>query len=615
MSFLSIYARVLRQLAPERWLAIVLALANVAVAGLQFLEPVLFGRVVDTLTGAAGRPADAVWSDAMRILGLWIAVGIGGVVANILVSLYADRMAHRNRLAAMARYFEHVLSLPFAFHNAQHSGRLLKIMLQGVDNLFGLWLSFFREHLATAVALFVMLPLSLFMNWRLGLLLIALILFFAVTNAWIVARTDRLQQEAEEYHSQLAGQAGDALGNVHLIQSFVRLSHESRMLHETIRGLLSVQFPVLNWWALLSVLTRAAATVTVLAIFMMGTWLHLKGSATVGEIVSFMGFATMLIGRMEQASSFVARAFFQMPALGDFFNVLETESTIRDRLGAQELGRVSGAVEFDNISFSYDGRRPALQDFSLKVAPGTTVALVGPTGAGKSTSMALLHRMWDPQSGAIRIDGVDIRDVTLASLRRNIGVVFQDNTLFYRSIADNLRVGKQDATDAELIEAAKMAEAHEFIERQSDGYNTRVGERGITLSGGERQRLSIARALLKDPPILILDEATSALDAVTEAKIQRALKTLMAGRTTFVIAHRLSTIRDADLIVVFDRGRAVEIGSYDALLAQGGAFAALVNTQQAGLLQGTEIRRFLDDPATGDQPGSAGVPPASPAKA
>ncbi|MCW5746582.1 MAG: glucan ABC transporter ATP-binding protein/ permease [Alphaproteobacteria bacterium] len=600
MGFIAIYARVLGQLKPERWLAIVLALANVAVAGLQFLEPVLFGRVVDVLSGAAGRPPADVWADAIGILGLWVVVGIGGVIANILVSLYADRMAHRNRLAAMARYFEHVLSLPFAFHNAQHSGRLLKIMLQGVDNLFGLWLSFFREHLATAVALFVMLPLSLLMNWRLGLLLIALIVFFAVANAWIVARTDNMQRQAEEYHSQLAGQAGDALGNVQLIQSFVRLSHEARMLHETIRSLLAVQFPVLNWWALLSVLTHAAATITVLGIFMLGTWLHLAGRASVGEIVSFMGFATLLIGRMEQASSFFARMFFQTPALADFFNVLETESTIRDKLGAQPLGRVRGAVEFDKVSFSYDGRRAALQDFSLRVDAGSTVALVGPTGAGKSTSMALLHRMWDPQSGAIRIDGVDIRDVTLESLRRNIGVVFQDNTMFYRSIADNLRVGRQDASDAELAEAARLAEAHDFIERLSDGYNTQVGERGVTLSGGERQRLSIARALLKNPPILILDEATSALDAVTEAKIQRALKSLMAGRTTFVIAHRLSTIRDADLVVVFDRGRAVETGSYGELLARGGTFAKLVATQQAGLLPGTGVRPYLDDPVAGE---------------
>ena len=613
MSFIAIYGRVLGLLRPEFGLALTLALANIAVAGLQFLEPVLFGRVVDTLTGAAGRPKDDVWNDALSLLGIWIAIGIGGILANIVVSLYADRMAHRNRLAAMARYFEHVLALPFAFHNAQHSGRLLKIMLQGVDNLFGLWLMFFRELLATFVAIFVMLPLSLFMNWRLALLLIGLIAFFAIANAWIVSRTDNLQREVEDFHSKLAGRAGDALGNVHLIQSFVRLSTETRMLHETIRELLSVQFPVLNWWALLSVLTRAAATVTTLAIFTLGTWLHLNGQASVGEIVSFMGFAAMLIGRMEQASSFVARMFFQMPALADFFTVLETESTVRDKPGAIALPRVQGAVEFSDVTFSYDGRRTALKDFSLKVKPGMTVALVGPTGAGKSTSMALLHRMWDPQAGSIRVDGVDIRDATLESLRRNVGVVFQDNTMFYRTLAENLRVGKQDATDAELVEAAKLAEAHEFIERQSDGYNTQVGERGATLSGGERQRISIARALLKNPPILILDEATSALDAVTEAKIQSALKTLMKGRTTFIIAHRLSTISDADLVVVFEQGEAVEIGGYQELLEKNGAFARLVATQQGGTLTGTAVRQYMGDPGAPEpDPDAAELPRAQP---
>jgi len=217
------------------------------------------------------------------------------------------------------------------------------------------------------------------------------------------------------------------------------------------------------------------------------------------------------------------------------------------------------------------------------------VAMVGPTGAGKSTSLSLLHRLWDPQSGSIRIDGVDYREFTLESLRRNIGVVFQDNTMFYRTIAENLRVGKPDATDAELQEAAELAEAHEFIAAQKDGYGTQVGERGATLSGGERQRLSIARALLKNPPILILDEATSALDVVTEAKIQRALKRLMKDRTTFVIAHRLSTIRDADIVVVFEKGEAVEIGGFDELAARGGAFTRLVATQAGAA-------RLLEEP-------------------
>ena len=220
-----------------------------------------------------------------------------------------------------------------------------------------------------------------------------------------------------------------------------------------------------------------------------------------------------------------------------------------------------------------------MSDLTFSVKAGTTVALVGTTGAGKSTAMALLHRLADPQDGVIRIDGADIRDVTLNSLRHNIGVVFQDSTMFYRTIAENLRVGRPEATDAELVEAAKLAEAHDFILRQPKGYDTALGERGITLSGGERQRIAIARALLKDPPILILDEATSALDAATESRVQKALKVLMKGRTTFIIAHRLSTVREADVILVFRGGRIVERGGYRELIARDGIFAELVRMQ------------------------------------
>jgi ATP-binding cassette, subfamily B, beta-glucan exporter len=581
VEFLRVYRRVIGLLRAERGLAVTLALANVAVAALQFYEPVLFGKVVDLLTTAKDKPPELLWGKARELLALWAIVGLAGIAANIVVSLQADRMAHRRRLGAMASFLEHVLVLPFAFHNTQHSGRLLKIMLTGVDHLFGIWLSFFRENLATFVALFVMLPLSMLMNWRLGLLLIVLILFFAAANVFVVSRTDRLQHEVEDFHSQLASRAGDALGNIHLIQSFVRLRAEAGEMHRIMRETLAAQFPVLNWWALLSVMTRVASTITVIMIFVLGTWLYTRGEASIGEIVSFMGFATMLIGRMNHASGFVMSIFFQMPALADFFHVLDTQSTVPDKPDGLELGHARGDVEFEGVGFSYGGKQAALADFSLKVPAGTKVAFVGPTGAGKSTTLALLHRMWDPQSGIIRLDGIDHRDIKLESLRRNIGVVFQDSTMFYRSIADNLRIGKPDATQAELEEAAKLAEAHDFIVRQRHGYETLVGERGMTLSGGERQRLAIARALLKDPPILILDEATSALDSVTEARIQKALKFLMQGRTTFVIAHRLSTIRDADLVVVFEHGRVAEQGSYQELVAKGGSFACLVATQLA----------------------------------
>jgi len=257
---------------------------------------------------------------------------------------------------------------------------------------------------------------------------------------------------------------------------------------------------------------------------------------------------------------------------------------VKDRKNAVTLKNVRGEVAFERVTFSYDGKAPAVEDLTFKVEPGETIALVGSTGAGKSTAMALLYRVYDPQSGKISIDGRDIRSVKLASLRRNVGVIFQEPLLFNRSIAENLRVGNPDATDEAILDACRRAEALDFIERHgdglnADGLNANVGERGRMLSGGERQRLSIARALLKDPPILILDEATSALDAATEAKVTAALAEVMMGRTTFVIAHRLATVRNATRVLVFDRGRIVESGSFDELVAKGGIFARLAEAQ------------------------------------
>jgi ATP-binding cassette, subfamily B, beta-glucan exporter len=294
-----------------------------------------------------------------------------------------------------------------------------------------------------------------------------------------------------------------------------------------------------------------------------------------------MGLAALLIGRLESAVAFVASLFFKMPALEDFFAVLDAKSSVPDRPDVRTLWAPRGEVVFEDVSFAYPNSAPVVRDVSFVAKPGTSVALVGHTGAGKSTAMMLLQRLWDPTVGRITIDGQDLRDVSLESLRASIGVVFQESMLFNRSIRDNLRIGRPDATDEELERACHMADAHEFIIRQPHGYDTQIGERGVTLSGGQRQRLAIARALLKDPPILVLDEATSALDAATEARVGRALRTLMTGRTTFIIAHRLSTVREADEILVFDDGRVVERGRFGELLARRGCFAELVATQLA----------------------------------
>ncbi len=334
-----------------------------------------------------------------------------------------------------------------------------------------------------------------------------------------------------------------------------------------------------------TVLTRTATTLTLLVILLLGAWFKLNGLVSVGEIVSFMAIATLLIARLEQVVGFANRLFMDLPKLAEFFAVLDTVPAVRDRPDAVDPGRVRGLVEFRDVSFSYDGKRPAVADLSFTVLPGERVALVGETGSGKTTSLALLHRAFDPQSGFITVDGMDIRGLALTGLRRNIGVVFQETLLFNRSIAENLRVGKPDATEDELRAAAARGQALEFIERNVQGFEARIGERGRLLSGGERQRLAITRALLKNPPILILDEATSALDPVTEARLNLALDEVMKGRTTFVIAHRLITIRGATRILVFSKGRIVETGTYEELMLRGGVFAALVRAEQYALAE------------------------------
>jgi ATP-binding cassette subfamily B protein len=565
---LKLYLRVIGLLAPEKTLAITLALANLALAGVYFLEPWLFGRVVDALAAAGHR-------DAWRYIGWWAGVGFGGVIASVWVSLHADRLAHRRRLAAIAAFFEHAIALPLSFHGQHHTGRLLRIMHSGTSNLFGLWLGFFREHLATLLSIIVMVPLALRMNWKLALLMIALMVSFAVFNSIAMRHTLKAQGEVEELHHEISERAGDVFGNVLVVQSFTRLSAEVAAIREMMKKVLAAQYPVLRGWAWLTVANRASSTLTVVAIFALGASLNVKGEVTVGAIVSFVGFAMMLIGRLEQFASFISGLFFQTHSLSDFFAVLDTKEVLHEKPGAPELPEVKGEVVFDNVSFGYEATHPALKNLSFTATAGSTIALVGPTGAGKTTALSLLYRAYDPSEGRITIDGIDIRDVSVTSLRRHIAVVFQDPGLFYRSIADNLLIGKPDASQAELEAAAHAAEAHNFIVVKPEGYATLVAERGRSLSGGERQRLAIARAMLKDAPILILDEATSALDNATEARIQRALNAVMQERTTFVIAHRLTTVRNADLILVLEDGQLVEQGRYTELVALGGLFAEL----------------------------------------
>src|ERR671912_1521161 len=292
MGLIRLYARGLGQLGSDLRLGAVLALANVALAIAAFAEPILFGRIIDRLAqGQATGGTPVTFPSLMPLILAWVGFGLFTILAGVTVALHADKLSHRRRLATMANYFEHVLELPLAFHTATHSGRVLKVMLEGSNGMAWLWLGFFREHFASLVSLVILLPLTVFLNWRLGLLLVALVVVFSILTAIVVRKTESLQGSVERYHSNLAEHASDALGNVPVIQSFTRARAEAQALHDIINQLLTAQNPVLSWWAIASVLTRASATLTVTAVFLVGTWLHLNGLASIGEIVSFMAIA------------------------------------------------------------------------------------------------------------------------------------------------------------------------------------------------------------------------------------------------------------------------------------------------------------------------------------
>src|SRR5689334_2343658 len=567
MTIWQIYRRALSLLAAERGLTIWVALSGVAVAAVQLAEPVLFGRVVDALSRG---------QEAFPTIGLWAALGLFGIIASVVVAVVADRLAHRQRLAALGLAFERAIILPISYHAEKGSGAVVRTILAGTDALFWNWLSFLREQLTAVVGIAVLVPTAITMNKSMAMILMLLAALYLIFNLIVVRRTSAGQATVEQYHNNVYGRVGDVLGNVTVVQSYVRLAAEMQAMRTVMSELLAAQYPVLTWWGLLTVLTRAAATITMVAIFAVGALLVQRGEISVGEIVAFVAFANLLITKLDLLSGFAVRIFQYAPTLRSFFELIDATEGVVEHPQATPLKIAAGTVAYEDVTFRFRNSDQGIFDVSFVAPAGQTVALVGPTGAGKTTTLALLQRLRSPDHGRILIDGQDIDAVTLNSLRHSIAVVFQDAGLFNRSIGENIRIGRPEATDAEVEQAARLAEAHDFIARKPGAYSFMIGERGASLSGGERQRIAIARAILKNAPILILDEATSALDVETEARIKRAMDRVREGRTTFIIAHRLSTVADADLILVLDGGRIIERGNFRELVAANGLFARLV---------------------------------------
>ncbi|MET0746766.1 MAG: glucan ABC transporter ATP-binding protein/ permease [Rhizobium sp.] len=581
MSLLRVYARALQYLAAYRLRVSFVVLANVVLAAITIVEPILFGRIIDAMSSKA---------PVQPILIMWGAFAVFNTIAFVVVAREADRLAHGRRATLLTEAFGRIISMPLSWHSKHGTSTALHTLLRATETLFGLWLEFMRNHLSTVVALALLIPTAISMDLRLSAVLAVLGVAYWLIGRVVMSRTKDGQASVEDHYHTVFSHVSDSISNVSVLHSYNRIEAETRSLKAFADRLLAAQYPVLDWWALASALNRMASTIAMMIILIIGTTLVQGGSLRVGDVIAFIGFANLLIGRLDQMRMFASQIFEARSKLVDFYAL---EDSVKDReepAGLAEIKDVKGDVEFRNVSFGFGGESSqGLHDVNFTVKAGQTVAIVGPTGAGKTTMVNLLQRVFDPQVGQILVDGTDISKVTRKSLRRSIATVFQDAGLLNRSISDNIRLGREDATLEQVMEAATAAAAADFIETRDDGYDTRVGERGNKLSGGERQRIAIARAILKDAPILVLDEATSALDVETENRVKVAIDNLRQNRTTFIIAHRLSTVREADIVLFLENGRVIENGSFDDLSKSNGRFAALLRA--SGILTDEEVRK------------------------
>ncbi len=555
---------------------------NILFGVFSLIEPIFFREIIDTLIAIDPKDADQDTSGLLNVVFFWIGLAVVFLGLRTYLSYLADKMSHIGYVQSRQRFFEHVCHLSMRHHGSTHSGKTLKNFTRGSEAIFWLRLEFYRLLLPNIILIIILIPLIIYLNLGLASILLISSALFLVIALPVLVKANKDQQILEKEYTKESSIVGDVFSNIAVVKSFSRVKTEIANIKNLQNEILKTQIPILYWWAILTVLSRISATVIMVAIFYFGGLLYLKEAATIGEIVMFVGFASLLLNKLEEMMWQIQTIFWRIHAVSDFYEILDTMPEITDRSSAKEMASIAGEVRFQNVSFAYEKHKHALRNIALEVKAGEKIALVGHTGAGKSTFAQLLLRFYEPTGGKITIDGYDIQTVTQDSLRANIGIVFQENFLFHSTVEENIKIGKPNATEQEIIAAAKQASAWGFIENLPNGLQTIVGERGVKLSGGEKQRLAIARVILKNPPILILDEATSALDAITELELQNALNEVMQNRTTFIIAHRLSTIRKADRILVLEDGKIIEQGSYKQLIENKGVFGNLIKAQRTG---------------------------------
>jgi ATP-binding cassette, subfamily B, bacterial len=572
---------------------------------LSFLRPYRRGLAISVVLAVGSQAAQIalIWVTGRDVIDkalvnhdkgqLWLSVGaiaLLGLVSAAFMSgrrLISGKQALDVEMDMRQGLYSHFVRLSFGFYDRHQTGQLMSratVDLQGVRFFLGYGLIFFFQNILTVTSVTIVL---FFFEWRLALVVLAVTPFLvgiAYRYSHIAHPTLR---EVQQKLADVATVAEENIVGVHVVKAFAQEPAEEakfRVRNEALFGqTLRANRQRATYVPLLSFLPLLAQA----AVLLIGSRMVAHGSLSIGSFVSFNLYLALLVTPLRSLGMWVGQAQRATASGERIFQILDEPEDVGDLPGAVDLPEGDGAIRFENVSFSYLPGRPVLQDLDLSLDAGTTVALIGHTGSGKTTVSSLVPRFYDVDSGRVLVDGVDVRDVKLASLRRSIGVITQDPFLFSTTVRDNIAFGLPELTDEEVERVARLAQAHEFVERLPQGYDTVIGERGITLSGGQRQRIAIARALAVDPRILILDDATASVDATTEAHIRAGLREVMEGRTTLIIAHRLSTIALADEVVVLDNGRIVARGTHAELLETSPVYREI---HEHGLLE----RQFAD---------------------
>jgi len=584
-----IHLRLLGRAWPYRWLLALTLAATAAMTAMQVATPQLLKFAVDTgfdITNTYDASGDIIDSAVDGNMGTLAMVSGLLMVAAVLRGVFtygqsylAEKMGQAIAYDFRNEIFDHLQRLSYAYHDSSEIGQIMSRATQDVEGV-RMFVGMAVVRLLSIVALVgVSAAFMLTLNVKVALVALAFMPVIAIQSGAVSLYMRPMWMKVQDLHGQISTVLQENLTGMRVVKAFSREEHEQEKFDEKAQELFEVSFRTtqVQGWNNPTMLSLWLLSMGL--VFWIGAREINAGNMTPGDMVAFQVYLTLLQMPVRMLG-FIVNMFARAHSAGErIFDILDVESAVVDAPGAQPIDVTSGAVEFDDVSFGYDADTPVLQNVTINAAPGEMIALLGPTGSGKSTVVNLLPRFYDVATGAVRIDGQDVRDVTVESLREAIGIVQQDVFLFPATIRDNIRYGRPDATDEEVEVAAKAARIHDFIDSMPDKYETWVGERGSTLSGGQRQRVAIARTILLNPRVLVFDDSTSSVDMRTEFLIQEALNNLMEGRTTFVIAQRLRTVQQADQIIVLRDGLIVERGKHDVLLEAGGLYREIYDLE------------------------------------